>query len=52
MASLAAHRSHPRGPRLFEGPLLLRRTRADIAELIAWIWVAVEVARLLRRPRP
>jgi hypothetical protein len=52
MASLAAHRSHPRGPRLVERPVLLRGTRKDTAELIAWIWVAVELAQLLRRPKP
>jgi hypothetical protein len=39
----------PRAPSLFEGPVLFRRTRGDIAELIGWIWVAVELARLLRR---
>jgi hypothetical protein len=52
MASLAAQRSRHHGPRLFEGPVLLRGTRKNIAELIGWIWVAIELARLVRRRRP
>jgi hypothetical protein len=52
MPALAAQRSRHHGPRLFEGPVLLRGTRKNIAELIGWIWVAVELARLLRRRRP
>jgi hypothetical protein len=52
MASLAAQRSRRQGPRLFEGPVLLRGTRKNIAELIGWIWVVIEVARLVRRRRP
>lgn len=52
MGSLAAQRSRHQGPRLFEGPLLLRGTRKNIAELIGWIWVAVELIRLVRRRRP
>jgi len=52
MASLAARRSRHHPPRLFEGPVLLRGTRKNIAELIGWIWVAIELARLVRRRRP
>ena len=52
MASLAAQRSRHRGPRLFEGPVFFRGTRKSIAELIGWIWVAIELARLVRRRRP
>jgi hypothetical protein len=32
--------------------MLFRGTRKNIAELIAWLWLAVELARLLRRRRP
>jgi hypothetical protein len=52
MASLVAQRSRHHGPRLFEGPVLLRGTRKSIAELIGWIWVAIEIVRLVRRRRP
>jgi hypothetical protein len=52
MASLAAQRVRARGPRLLDGPLLLRGTRQNIAELIGWLWLAVELVRLLRRRRP
>jgi hypothetical protein len=38
----------PRGPRLFEEPLLLRRARKDLFELVGLIWLAVEIARLVR----
>ena len=48
MASLAPQRARPRGSRVFEGPVLLRGTRRNIAELIGWIWLAVELARLIR----
>jgi hypothetical protein len=52
MASLAARSPHPQGQRLLKRPVLLRGTRRNIAELLGWILVAVEVTRLLRRPRP
>jgi hypothetical protein len=52
MASLAAQRSRHHGPRLFGGPVLLRGTRKSIAELVGWMWVAIELARLVRRRRP
>jgi hypothetical protein len=44
MATRAAHGM----PRLFEGPMLLRRTRKDLAELTALVWLALEVVRLAR----
>ena len=52
MASLAVQRSRHHEPRLFEGPVFFRGTRKNIAELIGWIWVAAELARLVRRRRP
>ena len=48
MASLAAQRTRPQGPRLFEGPVLLRRTRKNIVELAGWVWLIVEVNRWVR----
>jgi hypothetical protein len=55
MGMRAAERP-PRGPRVFEGPLLLRGTRTNITELIGGVWLVLEIARLLRsrleRPRP
>jgi len=52
MASPTAWRSHSPGPLLFGRPVLLRGTRKNITELIGWIWVAVELSRLLRRRAP
>jgi hypothetical protein len=51
MASLAARRARRHGPRLFEGPMLFSRTRRDLAELVGLLWLAVEVARLVRSKR-
>jgi len=48
MALRAAQRSRSHGPRLFAGPVLFRRTRRTIAELTGLIWLAIEVARLVR----
>jgi hypothetical protein len=48
MASLTAQRVRRRGPRLFEGPMLLGRTRRNIAELAGWVWLVVEIVRLVR----
>jgi hypothetical protein len=48
MASLAAQRPRHNGPRLFEGHLLFERARGNIAELVAFVWLATEVVRLLR----
>jgi hypothetical protein len=48
MASLAARRARPPGPRLFEGPMFLRRTRRNVAELVGWVWLAVEVTGWVR----
>ena len=47
-ASRATQRVRPREDRVFKGPMLLGRTRRDIAELIGWVWLAIEVARLVR----
>jgi hypothetical protein len=41
-------RSRPDQTRLLRGPVLLRRTRKDVAELAGWIWLAVEISRLVR----
>jgi hypothetical protein len=38
----------PHGPRLFEGPVLLRRTRRNLAELMGLAWLVLEVAQHLR----
>ena len=35
-------------PRLFAGPLLLRRTRRSVADLIGVVWLGLEIARLVR----
>jgi hypothetical protein len=48
MASITTQRARPRGPRLFEGPTLFSRTRRDIAELVGWTWLVIEIVRLLR----
>jgi hypothetical protein len=51
MASLAARRARRarrQGPRLFEGPTLFSRTRGDLGELIALVWLAAEVSRFVR----
>jgi hypothetical protein len=48
IASKATQRAPPREHRVFKGPVLLGRTRRDIAELIGWVWLAIEVARLVR----
>jgi hypothetical protein len=48
MATLDARRSRSSRPGLFEEPLLLRRTRRDMAELIGCIWLAFEFARVVR----
>ena len=47
-ANTATQRARPREDRVFKGPMLLGRTRRDIAELIGWVWLAIEVARLVR----
>jgi len=46
--ALTAQRARPRGPRLFEGPTLFGRTRKDIADLVGWVWLSVEIVRLVR----
>lgn len=45
---MTVDRSRGGETRLLRGPVLLRRTRRDVAELIGWIWLAVEFARLVR----
>jgi hypothetical protein len=49
MASLAARRARRESPRLFDGPVLLVKTRRDIAELVGLVWLALEVSRLVRK---
>ncbi|HKD95696.1 MAG TPA: hypothetical protein VKB43_13400 [Gaiellaceae bacterium] len=44
---MAARATHP-GPRLFQDPVLLRKTRRDIADLVGLVWLALEVVRLVR----
>lgn len=48
MSSVAAHRSRRQGPRLFEGPVLFRRSRMTIVELVALVWLIVKLAPLAR----
>jgi len=45
---MTVDRSRAGETRLFKGPVLLRGTRRDVAELIGWIWLALEVGRLVR----
>ncbi|MFL5943350.1 MAG: hypothetical protein ACJ75L_08815 [Gaiellaceae bacterium] len=45
---MASRRARRQGPRLFEGPVLFSRLRSDIAELAGFVWLAVEVGRLVR----
>ena len=53
---LRAARRSPREPRLFTGPVVLRRTRKTVADLIGAVWLVLEIARLVRarleRPSP
>jgi hypothetical protein len=46
MAARAARAQH--GPRLLEGPLLFKRIRRIVAELVGAVWLAGEVARFIR----
>lgn len=48
MVFLRRRRARARGPRLLKGPTLLGATRRDIAELIGWAWLGVEIVRLVR----
>jgi hypothetical protein len=48
MTSLAARRPRHHRPRLFEVPLLFTRARGTVAELVALVWLATEVVRLVR----
>jgi len=48
MAVRAAPRARPPGPRLFAEPVLLRRTRRDLAELAGLAWLAVEAVRFVQ----
>jgi len=45
---MAARDSHHRASSHFGGPVLLRRTRRDLAELAGLVWLALEVVRLVR----
>jgi len=44
---MAARATHG-GPRLFGGPVLLRRTRRDLAELAGLVWLGLAIVRLVR----
>jgi len=48
MASMAAHRSRRYGPRLFEGPVLFKRSRTSIVELVALAWLVAKLVPLAR----
>ena len=48
LSANTTQRARPREDRVFKGPMLLGRTRRDIAELIGWVWLAIEVAHLVR----
>jgi hypothetical protein len=48
MASIAAHRSRRHGPRLFEGPVIFKRSRRTIVELVALVWLLAKLAPLAR----
>jgi hypothetical protein len=56
MASIAARRRRRHGPRhqvlrFLDEPMLLRRTRRDLAELAALVWLAAEVVEFVRSRR-
>jgi hypothetical protein len=38
-------------PSLFTGPVLLRRTRRSVADVIGAVWLALEIARVVRSRR-
>ena len=42
---MRTRRTARQGPRLLEGPTLFRHTRRDVAELVGWVWLAVELGR-------
>ena len=46
MAARAARGHHE--PRFLEGPLLFRRSRRIVAELVGALWLAGRVARFIR----
>ena len=48
MASLAARHPRHEGRRLFEGPVLFKGARGNLAELIALVWLAAEVVQFVR----
>jgi hypothetical protein len=48
MASFAAHRSRRHGPRLFDGPVLFKRSRRTIVELVALVWLLAKLVPLAR----
>jgi hypothetical protein len=45
---VVAHRSRRHGPRLFEGPVVFKRSRRKIVELAALVWLLAMVVRLAR----
>jgi hypothetical protein len=48
MDSLAVQRSRREGPRLFEGPVVFRRSRLRILELLALAWLLARLAGSVR----
>jgi hypothetical protein len=48
MTSLVARRPRHHRPRLFEEPLLFTQARRSVAEVVALVWLATEVVRLVR----
>jgi hypothetical protein len=48
MATLATRGARPSEPRLFGRPVLLRRTRRNVVELVGWVWLLIEVAGWVR----
>lgn len=44
MASTAVHRSRRRHPPLFDGPVLFKRSRRRIIELVAIVWLLAKFA--------
>jgi hypothetical protein len=49
MASAAAQHGRRNEPRLFQGPVTFRRTRKAVTELVGYVWLAVQIAQLVRR---
>jgi len=48
MPSITAHRSRRHEPRLFDGPVLFKRSRTSIVELVALAWLVAKLVPLVR----